>query len=183
VQSSARHLLALINDVLDISKIVAGQLTLSITPFDLRTSIEKMVKLVSPQAENKRIDLKLDIADDITTAIMDQRRLEQVILNLLNNAVKFTEKGHVFISCRIEDDQYCLSVSDTGIGIQPEQLQIIFEPFKQIDSGLTRKYEGTGLGLSICKKLIEMMGGSIAVESRWGQGSTFTIRFPIHSGA
>jgi signal transduction histidine kinase len=183
VQSSARHLLALINDVLDISKIEAGQLTLSITPFDLRTSIEKMVKLVSPQAENKRIDLKLDIADDITTAIMDQRRLEQVILNLLNNAVKFTEKGHVFISCRIEDDQYCLSVSDTGIGIQPEQLQIIFEPFKQIDSGLTRKYEGTGLGLSICKKLIEMMGGSIAVESRWGQGSTFTIRFPIHSGA
>jgi signal transduction histidine kinase len=183
VQSSARQLLALINDVLDISKIEAGQLTFSITSFDLRTSIEKMVKLISPLAENKGLDLKLDIADDITAATMDQRRLEQVILNLLNNAVKFTEKGRVFISCRIEDNQYCLSVSDTGIGIQPEHLQTIFQPFKQIDGGLTRKYEGTGLGLSICKKLMEMMGGSIAVESRWGRGSTFTIRFPIHSGA
>jgi len=169
--------------VLDISKIEAGQLTLSTTSFELKASIEKMVKLVSPLAENKGLDLKFDIADDITKATMDQRRLEQVILNLLNNAIKFTEKGHVFISCRIEDDQYCLSVSDTGIGIQPEHLQTIFQPFKQIDSGLTRKYEGTGLGLSICKKLMEMMGGSIAVESRRGRGSTFTIRFPIHSGA
>lgn len=183
VQGSARHLLALINDVLDISKIEADQLMLSITSFELKASIEKVVKLVAPLAEKKGLDLKLDIAGDIAAVTTDQRRLEQVILNLLNNAVKFTEKGHVGISCRIENDQYCLSVSDTGIGIQPEHLQEIFQPFHQIDAGLTRKYEGTGLGLSICKKIVEMMGGSIAVESRWGQGSTFTIRFPIHSGA
>ena len=183
VQSSARHLLALINDVLDISKIEAGQLPLSITSFELKASVIKMVKLVSPLAEKKGLDLKLDIADDITTATMDQRRLEQVILNLLNNAVKFTEKGHVFISCRIEEDDYCLSVSDTGIGIQPEHLQTIFQPFNQIDTGSTRKYEGTGLGLPISKKLLEMMGGAITVESRWGRGSTFAIRLPIHSGA
>ena len=180
VQGSARHLLALINDVLDISKIEAGQLTLSITSFELKASIEKVVKQVSPLAEKKGLNLELDIADDVATATTDQRRLEQVILNLLSNAIKFTEKGHVGISCRTENDRCCLSVSDTGIGIQPEQLQKIFQPFHQVDTGLTRKYEGTGLGLSICKKIVEMMGGSIEVESRWGQGSTFTTRFPIH---
>ncbi|HEU19488.1 MAG TPA: transporter substrate-binding domain-containing protein [Deltaproteobacteria bacterium] len=183
VQGSARHLLALINDVLDISKIEAGQLTISATSFYLTASIEKMVKLVSPLAEKKGLDLKMDVARDIGTVTTDQRRLEQIILNLLNNAVKFTEKGHVTVLCHAENGRYCLSVSDSGIGIQAEQLKNIFQPFHQIDTGLARKYEGTGLGLSICKKLVEMMGGDIAVESRWGQGSTFTIRFPIHSGA
>ncbi len=182
VQDSARHLLALINDVLDISKIEAGQLKLSITSFDLNASIKKVVKLVSPLAEKKGLNLKLDIAGDVGMATTDQRRLEQIVLNLLNNAVKFTEKGHVGISCHLENGQYCLSVSDTGIGIQPEHLQEIFQPFHQLDTGLTRKHEGTGLGLSICKKILGMMGGAIEVQSRWGEGSSFTIRFPIHSG-
>ena len=97
---------------------------------------------------------------------------------MLNNAVKFTEKGHVPIACRTENDHYLLSVSDTGIGMQPEEIPNLFQPFHQIDTGLTRKHEGTGLGLSICKKIIDMMGGTIDVESRWGQGSTFTVRFP-----
>jgi len=182
VQNSSRHLLALINDVLDISKIEAGQLELSLTTFELRPSIEKMVSLVSPMAEKKGIDLKLEITDDIGTANTDQRRLEQVILNLLNNAVKFTEKGYVRIICRTEDDHYLLTVSDTGIGMHPEELSDIFQPFHQIDTGLSRKHEGTGLGLSICKKLSDLMGGTIAVESRWGQGSTFTVRFPKRTG-
>jgi PAS domain S-box-containing protein len=182
VQNSSRHLLALINDVLDISKIEAGQLELSSTSFELRQSIEKMVKLVSPLAEKKRIDLKLNISGDIETVTTDQRRLEQIILNLLNNAVKFTEKGHISISCRIENDHYLLSVSDTGIGMQPEEIPNLFQPFHQIDTGLTRKHEGTGLGLSICKKLTDMMGGTIGVESQWGQGSTFIVRFPIQTG-
>jgi PAS domain S-box-containing protein len=182
VQSSSRHLLALINDVLDISKIEAGQLELSSTSFELGQSIEKMVKLVSPLAETKGIGLRLDIAGDIERVITDQRRLEQIILNLLNNAVKFTEKGHVRISCRIENDHYLLSVSDTGIGMRPEELPNLFKPFHQIDTGLSRKYEGTGLGLSICKKLLDMMGGTIGVESQWGRGSTFIVRFPRQAG-
>ena len=182
VQGSSRHLLALINDVLDISKIEAGQLSLSITSFDLRSSIQKMAELVLPQAEKKRIELRLEIADNVTTAASDQRRLEQIILNLLNNAVKFTEKGHIRISCRIENDHYLVSVSDTGIGMRQEELPGLFQPFHQIDTGLTRKHEGTGLGLSICKKLTDMMGGTIGVESQWGQGSTFIVRFPKQAG-
>jgi PAS domain S-box-containing protein len=182
VQSSSRHLLALINDVLDISKIEAGQLTLSMTSFELKPSIEKMVNVVLPLAEKKGLDLRVDISDDIKTVTTDQRRLEQVILNLMNNAVKFTEKGYVSISCRSENNQYLLEVSDTGIGMQAEELPGLFKPFHQIDTGLTRKHEGTGLGLSICKKLLSMMGGTIDVQSQWGQGSTFTIRVPREAG-
>ncbi len=183
VQASSRHLLALINDVLDISKIEAGQLALSFAKFELKSSILKMVKLVSPMAEKKGIDLKLDMAEDAIEVTSDRRRMEQIILNLLNNAVKFTERGCIRISCRTDDDHCHLSVSDTGIGIRPEDISGLFQPFHQIDTGLARKREGTGLGLSICKKLIVMMNGAIDVESRWGQGSTFTIRFPKHSGA
>ncbi len=182
VQTSSRHLLNLINDVLDISKIEADQLSLSFADFELRSSIEKTVKLIAPMAEKKSIDLRLEIAVDVTTVTTDQHRLEQIIINLLNNAVKFTEKGYVRIVCRTDKDHYLLSVSDTGMGIRPEELSGLFQPFHQIETGLSRKHEGTGLGLSICKKLITMMGGTIGVHSQWGQGSTFTVRFPIHSG-
>jgi PAS domain S-box-containing protein len=182
VQNSSRHLLALINDVLDISKIEAGELVLSPAPFDLRQSLEKTVRMVAPLAEKKGITLHLDIADTIGTIMADQRRLEQVMLNLLNNAVKFTDKGHVRISCREEDADYILSFADTGVGMRPEDIPNLFQPFRQIDSGLTRKHEGTGLGLSICKKIIDMMGGSISVESRWGEGSVFTVRLSKQSG-
>jgi PAS domain S-box-containing protein len=184
VQSSSRHLLSLINDVLDISKIEAGQLSLSVSSFDLGPSIEKMTTVVRPWAEKKGLDIVLDIADDVKSVISDQRRLEQVILNLLNNAVKFTEKGHVAISCRRDGDYYFLSVSDTGTGMRSEELPGLFQPFHQIDTGLTRKHEGTGLGLSICKKLLNLMSGTIDVESEWGKGSIFTIRIPqaLHEG-
>jgi PAS domain S-box-containing protein len=182
VQTSSRHLLSLINDVLDISKIEAGQLELAPTSFDLRVSMEKTVKLVAPLAEKKDVDLWLDISNAIGTITADQRRLEQVVLNLVNNAVKFTDKGHVHVSCSSENDHCLLSVSDTGIGMRPEELVGIFQPFHQIDTGLARKREGTGLGLSICKKIIDMMGGSIGVESRWEQGSTFTVRIPLQAG-
>ena len=182
VQSSSRHLLALINDVLDISKIEAGQLDLAQDSFALKLSLEKTVKLISPLAGQKGIDLQMDIAEDIGMITTDQRRLEQVLLNLLSNAVKFTEKGVVRLVCRVENDQYLLSLTDTGVGMEPEELAKIFQPFHQIDSGLTRKHEGTGLGLAICKKIVDLMNGTIDVESQWGQGSVFTVRLPRQPG-
>jgi len=183
VQRSARHLLALINDVLDISKIEAGQMKLSIDTFDLKASLEKTIKAILPLAGKKGLDVQLDLDMNQVNATADQVRFEQVVLNLLNNAVKFTEKGHIRISCRIENNHCSLSVSDTGIGIKEEDLQEIFLPFHQIDAGTTRKHEGTGLGLSICRKIMDLMGGTIKAESRLGRGSTFTIRFPIHPEA
>ncbi|MCF8113372.1 MAG: transporter substrate-binding domain-containing protein [Desulfotignum sp.] len=187
VQTSSRHLLALINDVLDISKIEAGQLSLSLSTFDLRASIEKTVHLVKPLAEKKGLDLTLEVGGAVGEVTSDQRRLEQIILNLLNNAVKFTEKGSIHVTCRVDGTHYELAVSDTGIGIDPDDIPDLFQPFHQIDAGLSRKREGTGLGLSICKKLILLMGGSINVKSCVSQGSTFTIRFqksqePDHGG-
>ncbi len=181
VQNSSHHLLALINDVLDISKIEAGQLNLYLSSFELRQSIEGMASLVYPMAEKKGLDLKVEIANDVEKVVTDQRRLEQVILNLLNNAIKFTEEGYIRIFCERKNSQYILSVTDTGIGIREEEFPRLFQPFHQIDTGLARKHEGTGLGLSICRKLINMMGGSIDVNSQWGQGSTFTIQFPVET--
>ncbi len=182
VQKSSRHLLSLINDVLDISKIEAGQLVLACTAFDLRTSIEKMAELVTPLAEKKGVELLIDLPATSVTITTDQRRLEQVILNLLNNGIKFTDKGQVKLSCRYKSRHLLLSFSDTGIGMKQEELQNIFQPFRQIDTGLARKREGTGLGLSICKKIVDMMGGSIEVHSSWGQGSTFTVHLPNQPG-
>jgi PAS domain S-box-containing protein len=178
VQNSSRHLLALINDVLDISKIEAGQLSLSPGPFDLPQALERTVKLVAPLAAKKGIGLELEIEPGVAGIVTDQRRLEQVFLNLLNNAVKFTEEGQVRVVCQAEADGYRVVVSDTGIGIREEEIAGLFQPFHQIDTGLARKHEGTGLGLSICRKLVDMMGGRIEVQSQWGRGSTFTVRIP-----
>ncbi|MBR9981529.1 MAG: transporter substrate-binding domain-containing protein [Desulfatitalea sp.] len=182
VQNSARHLLALINDVLDISKIEAGQLALSCTTFDLKASIEKVVKSVAPLAEKKGIAVRQEIPAAVGTITTDQRRLEQVFLNLLGNAVKFTELGHVGIACQCANGHYRIIFSDTGIGMHAEELPNLFQPFHQIDSGLARRREGTGLGLSICKRILDVMGGTIAVESQWGVGSTFTVRIPDKAG-
>jgi PAS domain S-box-containing protein len=178
VQNSSRHLLSLINDVLDISKIEAGQLVLSCTSFDLRSSVDKIAGLVTPLADKKNIELQIELPDIPVTISTDQRRLEQVILNLLNNAIKFTEIGHIGVTLRSEEENLLLSFTDTGIGIQQQDLANLFQPFRQIDSGLTRKREGTGLGLSICKKILDLMGGSIEVQSQWGLGSTFVVRIP-----
>ena len=183
VQKSARHLLSLINDVLDISKIEAGQLELATGTFSLRPSLEKILMLLTPMAKEKGLELRSHIADDIGTVTTDQRRFEQIIINLLNNALKFTEKGYVSLACRIENGNCLIEIADSGIGMEESALKTIFEPFRQIDSGLARKHEGTGLGLSICRKLLEMMGGSIDVKSRPGQGSTFYVSFPLNKEA
>ncbi len=179
VQDSARHLLDLINDVLDISKIEAGQIELAHEPFDMRQALQRCVETVTPLAEKKGLALSVAIAPAVGPIVGDRRRVEQIILNLLSNAVKFTEQGEVRIECAVENNRLVTRVSDTGIGIKPEDMDTLFKPFRQVDSGITRQYEGTGLGLSICKALVEKMGGQIWVESEWGKGSTFVFTLPI----
>src|SRR6185369_6313892 len=156
VKNSANHLLSLISDVLDISKIEAGQLTVSAEIFNLQESIVKVVRSVRPLAEKKGLDLTIDVAEDVVGACADERRTEQILLNLLSNAIKFTEEGGITVRCRREAGSYVTTVTDTGIGIRDKDMERLFAPFHQIDSGLTRKYEGTGLGLSICKKMVEL---------------------------
>ncbi|WP_241426419.1 ATP-binding protein [Geobacter benzoatilyticus] len=182
VRRSANHLLNLISDILDISKIEAGQLKISPEPFELADSIEKVVQSVSSLADKKGLMLSLEIAEDVGNIVSDQRRVEQVLLNLLSNAVKFTDQGAIVVRCSRNSDWYVTSVTDSGIGIKADDMDSLFKPFHQVDTGLSRKYEGTGLGLSICKRLVELMGGSISVESRQGEGSTFCFMLPAVPG-
>lgn len=178
VYESAKHLLELINDVLDISKIEAGQLNVANETFSLRDSLEKVVKTAQPLADRKGIRLSADIDPDIGTVRSDRRRVEQILLNLVSNAIKFTEQGFVRLHCAVQGPDIELAVSDSGIGIQPEDMDKLFNAFQQIESGMTRKYDGTGLGLSISQKLAHLLGGEIRVESEWGKGSTFKFRLP-----
>lgn len=178
VRASAQHLLSLINDVLDISKIEAGQLQVASENFNLRYTIEKAVESARPLAVKKGLELTCAIPPAVEMITGDSRRFEQILLNLISNAVKFTERGSVKIACEPEGDNVTIRVADTGIGIRTEDLETIFQAFRQIDSGMTRKYEGTGLGLSISKRLVELMGGKIRVTSVWGSGSTFSFSLP-----
>ncbi|MFQ5341558.1 MAG: ATP-binding protein [Anaerolineae bacterium] len=179
VQSSASHLLDLINDILDISRIEAGQLEIACELFDMRASIQKAVRTITPLAEKKGLGLITEVSPEVGQIVSDRRRVEQILINLLNNAVKFTEAGEVRVECRIKDDWLVTRVIDTGIGIKPKDMPRLFEPFQQIDDGLTRRHEGTGLGLSICKRLVEMLGGEIWAESEGaGKGSAFAFTLP-----
>jgi PAS domain S-box-containing protein len=182
VQNSSRHLLALINDVLDISKIEAGQLDIYRASFPMLPAIEKTVSAILPLAGKKGIAVRTELSPEVGEICSDQRRVEQILLNLLGNAVKFTDRGEVVVQCRLDHDWIVTTIRDTGIGIDPRHLESIFEPFRQEDTGLARKREGTGLGLSICKRLVELLGGFISVESALGQGSTFTVRLPLEWG-
>ena len=190
VRTSARHLLALVNDVLDISKIEAGQFEVACAPFDLRQSIDRVVALVQPQAAAKRLTLRVQLEPALGGAAGDQRRFEQILLNLLSNAVKFTDQGGIALTAeRLADFQAAppaaggpavrVRVADTGMGIKAADLPALFQPFRQVDSGLARRHEGTGLGLAICRRLAELMGGAIAAESEWGKGSAFIVTLPL----
>jgi PAS domain S-box-containing protein len=178
VYNSAKHLLDLINDVLDISKIEAGQLNVVNEPFDLRESIEKVMKSSQPLADKKGIEFSSVIAPEIGLVTSDRRRVEQILLNLISNAIKFTEQGYVRLRAEVRGSDIVIDLRDSGIGIKQEDMGILFNAFQQIESGITRKYDGTGLGLSICKKLAHLLGGEIQVESEWGKGSTFILILP-----
>ncbi len=184
VRSSADHLLVIINEVLDLSRIEAGRVELDPHPFALRESIERVLKTVELTASSKGLDVVVEIADEVPDAVIgDLGRVRQVLLNLVGNAIKFTETGQVVVSVGVDelrDDEVVLhmAVSDTGIGIAPDRLEAIFESFSQEDASTTRRFGGTGLGLTISKRLVEIMGGRIWVESQRGEGSTFhcTVR-------
>lgn len=178
-KNSAQHLLALINDVLDISKIEAGQLVVSLTKFDFISMLKNVINSITPLVQKKNLNLELDIPTTEVEVTSDERRLGQVFLNLLNNALKFTEKGIVKVDCKVYNGKIITKIIDTGIGIKPDDIEKLFKPFVQIDTGLTRNHEGTGLGLSISKKLVEKLGGSISVESKFGNGSTFVVTLDI----
>lgn len=175
VQNSARHLLALINDVLDISKIEAGQLEMRTEPIALHQVIQRVTQTMAPAVQKKHLSLTVEPVARNDTVQGDGRRVEQVLLNLLSNAVKFTEHGCITVRTDDTDREVRVSVADTGEGIAEAEIANLFQPFRQIDTGLSRKHEGTGLGLSICKRLIEMMQGTISVQSQLGVGSTFTF--------
>jgi len=180
-QKSGRHLLSLINDILDLSKIEAGQLNLSTDRFKIADVIQNVIDLSKPFAQSKNLLLTSVTDPEIPEIVSDQFRVQQVIINLVNNALKFTEVGSVKVEAFKKGRHLVVRVIDTGIGIEASKIDALFKPFIQIDTGITRKHEGTGLGLSISKKLMTMLGGTISVESEPEKGSTFSIELPLEN--
>jgi signal transduction histidine kinase len=182
VLGAGRHLLALINDILDLSKIEAGRMELQLESFALAPLIANVVKTIEPLAAKNANQVAVQCDAEIGTLHADQMRLRQALLNLMSNANKFTDHGTITIDARQRQegsrDWVTISVADTGIGMTTEQMGKLFQEFSQADASTTRKYGGTGLGLAISKRFCQMMGGDITVESAPGRGSTFTIRLP-----
>ena len=182
VLGAGRHLLALINDILDLSKIEAGRMELQLEDFALAPLIDGVVKTVESLAAKNSNRLVVSCDAAVGSLHADQMRLRQALLNLVSNANKFTERGTITVYAQRGQengrDWLNIAVTDTGIGMTPEQMGKLFQEFSQADASTTRKYGGTGLGLAISKRFCQMMGGDITVASEVGQGSTFTIRLP-----
>jgi signal transduction histidine kinase/ActR/RegA family two-component response regulator len=193
VESSGNHLLELINDILDLAKIESGQIELDCAPASLPPIVQSSLEFVKPQASKKQIQIAIKLAPNLPDLLVDERRMRQVLINLLNNAVKFTPTGgsvtlevtqlHSILNKTIDtadtaQDYLQIAVSDTGIGIAPENIQKLFQPFIQIDSALNRQFEGTGLGLALVKRIVELHGGHVGLTSELGVGSCFTILLP-----
>jgi signal transduction histidine kinase len=183
IHGSGKHLLSLINDILDLSKIEAGRMELELSDFDLPAVLENALTLVKERAQRHGIALGKRVDPSLGTVRADERKVKQIMLNLLSNAVKFTpEGGRVSVAAKPNGSAIEISVSDTGIGIAPEDQQAVFEEFKQVGRDYTRKAEGTGLGLALTKRFVELHGGTIKLASAPGKGSTFTFTLPLHHG-
>jgi signal transduction histidine kinase len=179
IQTNGKHLLGLINDVLDISKIEAGQLTLALDDYSVQALVETVVASAGSLAQKKGIALTTEVADGLPPGRGDQRRLTQVLLNIVSNAIKFTDTGSVAVHVGTANDAFNIAVRDTGPGIAPQDQARIFDEFQQVDSSSTRQKGGTGLGLSIARRLVSLHGGHIDVQSALGAGSTFNIVVPV----
>jgi signal transduction histidine kinase len=182
IQSSGKVLLNLINDILDLAKMQAGKMQVNVEEFSLRDVVEGLIQMTRPLADKRNLSLTSEIDPAIPIMHQDSRKVQQILSNLLSNAIKFTpEGGRVVVSCRPDRAFAVMSVIDNGVGIAPEDQKLIFEKFRQAESGLTRQHSGTGLGLSIVRELTKLLGGDdVALESELGRGSTFTVRIPIY---
>ncbi len=179
VESNGKHLLGLINDVLDLSKIEAGQLKLSLTDYSMKDVVYSVFSAVEPLATKKKLDFKVDVPPDIPAGYGDGQKITQVLLNLAGNAIKFTDEGEVTIKATAVDSSFSVAIHDTGPGISDADQAKLFQQFQQADNSITKTKGGTGLGLAISKRIIELHGGSITVESSPGHGSTFTFTLPV----
>ena len=179
IYASGTHLLSLINDILDLSKIEAGRMELELTDFHLPTALDNALTLVRERAGRRGITLQMSVDERLGEIRADERKIRQVVLNLLSNAIKFTpEGGRIEVGAVPRDGFVEVSVSDTGVGIAPEDQEAVFEEFRQVGTA-EKKAEGTGLGLTLCRKFIELHGGRIWVKSQVGVGSTFTFAIPV----
>jgi signal transduction histidine kinase len=179
IHASGQHLLSLINDILDLSKIEAGRMELELTDFNLPAALDNAATLVRERAGRHGITLRTAVDERLGQVRADERKIRQVALNLLSNAIKFTpEGGRIEVAAVPKDGSVEVSVSDTGVGIAPEDQQAVFEEFRQVGTA-EKKAEGTGLGLTLCRKFIELHGGRIWVKSQVGVGSTFTFTIPV----
>jgi signal transduction histidine kinase len=179
LESNGKHLLGLINDVLDLSKIEAGQLKLSLDDYSMKDVVYNVVSAVEPLAANKNLKFMADVPPNMPSGRGDERRLTQVLLNLVGNAIKFTDTGEVTIRVAAADGSFSVAVHDTGPGISAADQAKLFEEFQQADNSITKSKGGTGLGLAISRRIIELHGGRIWVESNSGAGSTFTFTLPV----
>ena len=180
INTASQHLLDLINDILDLSKIEAGKMPVYLEEVTLRHVLSELGEAVEPLVREKGLEFTVEAPEEMPALFTDRTKLKQILLNLLSNAVKFTSRGGVRLEARrIGRESVELAVADTGIGIKQEDLENIFDDFRQVDQSPTREYGGTGLGLSITRKLIALLEGTIEVESSYGEGSRFTIRLPI----
>ncbi len=180
IHSSGKHLLSLINDILDLAKVEAGRMELNVSAFDLPAAVDNALTLVRERATRHGLTLAADVDPALGELCADERKVKQILLNLLSNAVKFTpDNGRVTVRARPVDGFVEISVVDTGVGIAPADQAAVFEEFKQVGSDVTKKNEGTGLGLALTRRFVELHGGRIWLESVPGLGSTFTFTLPL----
>jgi signal transduction histidine kinase len=179
IHSSGKHLLSLINDILDLSKVEAGRMELDLATFDLPSAISNAMTLIRERAQRHGIALAQETDPALCEVTADERKFKQILLNLLTNAVKFTpDGGRIDVRARRDGDNAVVAVHDTGIGIAPDDQEAVFEEFRQVGRNYTTKQEGTGLGLALTRKFVELHGGRIWLESEPGKGSTFTFTIP-----
>jgi len=180
IHTSGKHLLELVNDVLDLSKIEAGRMELTYDNFGVQSAVREVHNVIRSLSERRDIDLRIEVEPENLEVRADKSKFKQVLYNLLSNAIKFTPKGgRVWVNARVEEDALVVDVGDNGVGIAQEHHQRIFNEFYQLDTATTRQVEGTGLGLSLTRRLVELHGGEISLDSEPGRGSVFTFRLPL----